>query len=450
MKLNSFHSIYFIGIGGIGMSALAKYFLTQNKLVYGYDKTSSINTATLEDLGVEISYSDEIESIDSRCLDVSKALVVYTPAIPDSNLILNYFISNNFTVLKRSEVLGIITKDTFCLAVSGTHGKTTTTSILGHLMFEANQNMTAFLGGISENYNSNLIQNGSQATVVEADEFDRSFLKLSPNFACITSMDADHLDIYGDKESLKRSYLDFSKNIASNGKLFVHQSLDIEGGITYGIESDADYAAQNIKISEGAYHFDLKMPHSQLSGFVFHLPGKHNLNNAVAALAMAFEYGCSEENLKKGLESYKGVQRRFSYKIKEKSFTFIDDYAHHPKEIDAVHQAIVEMHPNRKVTAVFQPHLFSRTQDFADEFARSLSVFDAVLLLEIYPARELPITGVNASWLLEKITAPFKKLVSKSTLLDAVKKVNNPVLVTMGAGDIGTLVEPLTKELSNG
>ena len=263
-------------------------------------------------------------------------------------------------------------------------------------------------------------------------------------------MDADHLDIYGDKESLKRSLLDFSKNIASNGKLFVHQSLDIEGGITYGIESDADYAAQNIKISEGAYHFDLKMPHSQLSGFVFHLPGKHNLNNAVAALAMAFEYGCSEENLKKGLESYKGVQRRFSYKIKEKSFTFIDDYAHHPKEIDAVHQAIVEMHPNRKVTAVFQPHLFSRTQDFADEFARSLSVFDAVLLLEIYPARELPITGVNASWLLEKITAPFKKLVSKSTLFDAVKKVNNPVLVTMGAGDIGTLVEPLTKELSNG
>ena len=446
MKLNTYHNIYFVGIGGIGMSALAKYFHKQNKKISGYDKTSSDKTKTLEDLGINISYCDDIETIDPKYLQSSETLVVYTPAIPNSNVILNYFNSNHFTVLKRSEILGMITKDTFCFAVAGTHGKTTTTSILGHLMFEANQNMTAFLGGISENYNSNLIQNGSETTVVEADEFDRSFMTLSPNFACITSMDADHLDIYGDKESLKQSFLDFSKNISNEGKLFVHESLSVEG-ITYGIDSNADYAAQNIKIVEGAYHFDLKTPNSILRNFRFHLPGSHNLNNAVAALAMALEFGCTKEKLQKGLNSYRGVKRRFSYKIKEQSFVFIDDYAHHPKEIDAVYQAITEMHPNRKVTAVFQPHLFSRTQDFGEEFAHSLSVFDAVLLLEIYPARELPITGINASWLLEKITAPFKKLVTKSALFDVIKSIDNPVLVTMGAGDIGTLVEPLSKKI---
>ncbi len=446
MKLNTYHNIYFVGIGGIGMSALAKYFHEQNKKISGYDKISSDNTKTLEDLGINISYSDDIETIDPKYLQSSETLVVYTPAIPNSNVILNYFNSNHFTVLKRSEILGMITKDTFCFAVAGTHGKTTTTSILGHLMFEANQNMTAFLGGISENYNSNLIQNGSETTVVEADEFDRSFMTLSPNFACITSMDADHLDIYGDKESLKQSFQDFSKNISNDGKLFVHESLSVEG-ITYGIDSNADYAAQNIKIVEGAYHFDLKTPNSILRNFRFHLPGSHNLNNAVAALAMALEFGCTKEKLQKGLNSYRGVKRRFSYKIKEQSFVFIDDYAHHPKEIDAVYQAITEMHPNRKVTAVFQPHLFSRTQDFGEEFAHSLSVFDAVLLLEIYPARELPITGINASWLLEKITAPFKKLVTKSALFDVIKSIDNPVLVTMGAGDIGTLVEPLSKKI---
>ena len=446
MKLNTYHNIYFVGIGGIGMSALAKYFHKQNKNVSGYDKKPSYNTKTLEDLGINISYSDDIETIDPKYLKPLDALVVYTPAIPNSNVILNYFNSNHFNVLKRSEILGMITKDTFCFAIAGTHGKTTTTSILGHLMFRANQNMTAFLGGISENYNSNLIQNGSETTVVEADEFDRSFMTLSPNFACITSMDADHLDIYGDKESLKQSFLDFSKNISNDGKLFVHESLSVEG-ITYGIDSNADYAAQNIKIVEGAYHFDLKTPNSILRNFRFHLPGSHNLNNAVAALAMALEFGCTKEKLQKGLNSYRGVKRRFSYKIKEQSFVFIDDYAHHPKEIDAVYQAITEMHPNRKVTAVFQPHLFSRTQDFGEEFAHSLSVFDAVLLLEIYPARELPITGINASWLLEKITAPFKKLVTKSALFDVIKSIDNPVLVTMGAGDIGTLVEPLSKEI---
>ena len=449
MKLNAFHNIYFVGIGGIGMSALAKYFHSQNSLVSGYDKTPSSVTKALENLGIEITYLDQIEAHNFKHLEAQNTLVVYTPAVPSTNTILKYFMSNNFTVLKRSEVLGMITKDTFCIAIAGTHGKTTTTSILGHLMHEANQNMTAFLGGISENYNSNLIQNGSEATVVEADEFDRSFMTLSPNFACITSMDADHLDVYGNQESLKQSFLDFSKTISSTGKLFVHESLPMDG-ITYAVGSNADYAANNVNLIDSAYHFDLKTPDSLLHDFIFHLPGHHNLNNAVAALAMALEYGCPEKQLKKGLASYRGVKRRFSYKIKEKSFVFIDDYAHHPKEIDVVHQAITEMHPNHKITAVFQPHLFSRTQDFADDFARSLSVFDAVLLLDIYPARELPIPGVNASWLLEKIKAPFKKLVTKTTVLDSIKALQHPVLVTMGAGDIGTLVEPLSKELVHG
>lgn len=448
MKLSTFHNIYFIGIGGIGMSALASYFHAAQKSVSGYDKTPSENTNTLENVGISISYTDDVDSVHSMFLDNSKTLVVYTPAVPQTNSILTYFNTHNFTVLKRSEVLGLITKDTFCLAISGTHGKTTTTSILGHLMIEANQKMTAFLGGISENYNSNLIQNGNMATVVEADEFDRSFMTLSPNFACITSMDADHLDVYGDKESLKQSFLDFSNNIDPNGKLFVHEALNIKG-ISYGVESNTDYSATNVRIINGAYSFDLKTPSSLHKEFKFHLPGKHNLNNAVAALAMALEYGCSVQKLYSAMDSYRGVKRRFSYKIKNESFVFIDDYAHHPKEIDAVHQAILEMHPNKKITAVFQPHLFSRTQDFADDFAHSLSVFDAVLLLEIYPARELPISGVNSLWLLEKINAPIKKLVSKTGLFEAIKSINYPVLVTMGAGDIGALVEPLSKELEH-
>ena len=446
MKLNTYHNIYFVGIGGIGMSALAKYFHEQNKKISGYDKISSDNTKTLEDLGINISYSDDIETIDPKYLQSSETLVVYTPAIPNSNVILNYFNSNHFTVLKRSEILGMITKDTFCFAVAGTHGKTTTTSILGHLMFEANQNMTAFLGGISENYNSNLIQNGSETTVVEADEFDRSFMTLSPNFACITSMDADHLDIYGDKESLKQSFLDFSKNISNDGKLFVHESLSVEG-ITYGIDSNADYAAQNIKIVEGAYHFDLKTPNSILRNFRFHLPGSHNLNNAVAALAMALEFGCTKEKLQKGLNSYRGVKRRFSYKIKEQSFVFIDDYAHHPEEIKQVFKTLKSIYPNEHLLVVFQPHLFSRTRDLLNEFADVLSEFDAVILLDIYPAREEPISGVSSEILLQKIKSNNKYLSKKSDLSDMIKNIGYKVNVTLGAGDIGKEVEQIKNRL---
>ncbi|SDH00597.1 UDP-N-acetylmuramate--L-alanine ligase [Winogradskyella thalassocola] len=440
MKFESVNSVYFIGIGGIGMSAIARYFVANGKQVAGYDKTPTDITTSLEDLGVEIHYEDDINKVSSTFLNPENTLVVYTPAIPGGHTEFNYFKAHNFNVLKRSVVLGEITKQTVCLAVAGTHGKTTTTSILGHLLNVCNVPVTAFLGGISENYNSNLIINGTDVTVVEADEFDRSFLTLSPDLACITSMDADHLDIYGNAEELVKTFKDFSECIKPNGKLFVKNGLPLKG-ITYGIEDDSDYCAQNISIENGSYIFDVKTPSGIQKGFKFSLPGRHNLSNAIIALAMAVEYGCSYAELAKGLESYKGVKRRFTYQIKTDDFVFIDDYAHHPEEINAVHQAVREMYPNKRVLAIFQPHLFSRTRDFVDGFAESLSNFDEVLLLDIYPAREMPIEGVTSNWLLNKIKNSNKKLIQKSQLIDEIEKSNAQIVLTIGAGDIGAEVK---------
>ncbi len=439
--------IYFIGIGGIGMSALARYFITNGNSVAGYDKTETNITSTLEDLGVAIQFKDDVSLIPTAFKNPESTLVVYTPAIPKSHEGLNYFQDNNFTVKKRSEVLGHITKDTFCFAVAGTHGKTTTTSILGHILKECNVPMTAFLGGISENYNSNLIQNGTKITVVEADEFDRSFLTLSPNFACITSMDADHLDIYGNANELEKTFHDFTERLQPKGKLFAKNGLPING-ITYGIDDDSDYAIQNIQVVNGQYVFDVITPTVTHVNFEFCLPGRHNLSNALVAVAMCLEYGLEAENIKLALASYKGVKRRFTYQIKTESLVFIDDYAHHPKEINAVHQAVREMYPDKKVLAIFQPHLFSRTQDFADEFAQALSMFDELLLLDIYPARELPIDGVNSSWLLSKIMNGNKKLIEKKDIVSNIKKSNAEVILTIGAGDIGEEVQTIKKQLS--
>lgn len=448
MNLNNIHNIYFIGIGGIGMSALARYFHASNKNVAGYDKTQTEITDSLVDLGVKVHFEDSIEQIDEAFLNYDTTLVVYTPAVPKDHKELTYFRNNkNFTVLKRSEILGLITENTFCLAVAGTHGKTTTTSILGHLLYECGVELTAFLGGISENYNSNLILNGNKVSVVEADEFDRSFLTLSPDLACITSMDADHLDIYGDASELIKTFKDFSKKIKPNGKLFIKNGLPLEG-ITYGIEDDADYSAKNIKIENGAYVFDVKMPSTTLERVQFNLPGRHNLSNALIALAMAVELGCPNHQLAKALASYKGVKRRFTYQIKTPDLVFIDDYAHHPEEINAVHQAVREMYPNKKVLAIFQPHLFSRTQDFVDDFAKSLSQFDEVMLLDIYPARELPIKGVTSSWLLQKIENENKQLVAKNELVAKIKESDAQIILTIGAGDIGAEVKNIKKGIS--
>ena len=448
MNLNNIHNIYFIGIGGIGMSAIARYFNANGKQVSGYDKTKTDITDSLVDLGITVTFSDDINNLEGRYLNPETTLIVYTPAVPKNHAQLNYFLDNKFKVLKRSEILGLITENSFCLAVAGTHGKTTTTSILGHLLNECNVDLTAFLGGISENYNSNLILNGDKVSVVEADEFDRSFLTLSPDMACITSMDADHLDIYGDASELIKTFEAFTKKLKPNGKLFVKNGLPLQG-ITYGIEDNADYSAQNITIQNGAYVFDVKTPKTVLKQFKFNLPGRHNLSNALVALAMSLEYGLPQDQLVKALASYKGVKRRFTYQIKTDDLVFIDDYAHHPEEINAVHQAVREMYPKDKVVAVFQPHLFSRTQDFAQDFAKSLAQFDQVLLLDIYPAREMPIQGVTSDWLLGMIDNKNKKLVTKQTVVQYIKDSKARIVLTIGAGDIGAEVSKIKKQLLN-
>ena len=442
MNLKSYHNIFFIGIGGIGMSAIARFFAVNGKNVAGYDKTPSQITQDLMDLDVEIHFEDVVKNIPISFLDKNKTLVVFTPAVPKEHVQLNYFIKNDFTILKRAEILGKITESTFCLAVAGTHGKTTTSAILGHIM--AHVNATSFLGGIAENYNSNLILGDDKVSVVEADEFDRSFLKLSPNIACVTSMDADHLDIYKNPEALTDSFVEFSNKVSDT--LIVAKGLPLNG-LTYAIEEKADYTANDLKIHKGKYVFDLTTPTSRIKNISFYLPGKHNVMNALAALAMADVYGVSLEVIKERLENFKGVKRRFSYKIKTADFVLIDDYAHHPTEINAVENSVREMYPNEKILVVFQPHLFSRTKDFADDFASALSKFDEVLLLDIYPAREKPIAGVNSDWLLNKINTSQKKLTQKNNLVKDIKNATSKIVVMLGAGDIGVMINTVTETL---
>ncbi|WP_372973332.1 UDP-N-acetylmuramate--L-alanine ligase [Muriicola sp.] len=445
MNRFDFHKVYFIGIGGIGMSALARYFLFQNMAVAGYDKTPTPLTRELEAQGIDIHFADDLSLVPASFLDPADTLIVYTPAVPKDHQEWNYFTDRGFRVQKRSEVLGLITRDTFCFAVAGTHGKTTTSSILAHLLKETGTPITAFLGGISEDFNSNFICEGDKYSVVEADEFDRSFLRLHPDIACITSMDADHLDIYGDRDSMRTSFLEFASRLKPDGKLFVRNGLPLEG-ITYGIEDDSDYCIRNIKIEHGTYIFDLGTPERTLEGVRFNKPGRHNLLNGLVAFAMAIQVNPPLDRLVKALETFKGVQRRFSYKIRQDDLIFIDDYAHHPTEIDAVLDAIREMHPGKKILAVFQPHLFSRTRDFMEDFANSLSGFDSILLLDIYPAREKPIPGITSQVLLEQIANPDKKLVSKQDLAQEIKARNPEILVTLGAGDIGLEADSLKRE----
>ncbi len=366
-------NVYFIGIGGIGMSALARYFKSLGKNVAGYDKTGSALTGKLQEEGIPVYLTDGVEKLPQAFIDDRSTLVVYTPAIPGDHKQYNFFRSENYTLMKRAAVLGRITRDIYTLAVAGTHGKTTTTAILAYLLKETGAKVTAFLGGISENYQSNLLLAGNEVMVVEADEFDRSFLQLSPNIAAVTSMDADHLDIYGENEQLQQSFLDFIALVPQDGTLFFRNGLPLQG-TSVGIADAAEVTAENVRIENGSYLFDLNFRGEIISGFRLQLPGKHNLLNAVTALAMAIEYGSPKEGLVTALAGFKGVHRRFSYRIHTDDRVLIDDYAHHPAEITAVHQAVREMHPGKKVLAVFQPHLFSRTRDFAADFAESLNV----------------------------------------------------------------------------
>jgi UDP-N-acetylmuramate--alanine ligase len=440
-NLNYLKSVYFMGIGGIGMSAIARYFNHNNVKVAGYDKTISPLTQELESEGINIHYEDDLSKIPDLV-----DLCVITPAVPKFLNELNEISLRGIPVMKRSEVLGLITDNRNTIAIAGTHGKTSTTALTAHLLKTANLPVNAFIGGISANYNTNLLlADNSDLFVVEADEFDRSFLTLHPKYGVITSVDADHLDIYGDKDELKHSFVDFSNQVSQF--LLVNESIkdtfNLQKSVfTYAINSStADYSASNLNLADNIYSFDLTTPQGQILNIEFGIGGEHNIENAVAASALALQQGISIENLRLGLKTFRGVHRRFESVIISDKLIYIDDYAHHPAEITACLTSIRKMYPNRKITAVFQPHLFSRTRDFVDDFADSLALADNLILLDIYPAREEPIEGITGAWLLSKVKMENKWLVEKSELNSTLISLNPELIVTMGAGDIDRLVE---------
>lgn len=453
MKFNTIHTVYFVGVGGIGMSALARYFKSQGKKVLGYDKTKTDLTTLLEQEGIEIHYEDLGEAALNN-LEKETTLVIYTPAIPKQHRELIAFMDKEFFLIKRAKALGIISSEFETFAVAGTHGKTTTSTILAHVLNQTPEKCNAFIGGISVNYNSNCILNpNSKRVVVEADEFDRSFLQLDPNYAIITSMDADHLDIYGDGNHLKLSFNDFINKVERGGMVMVQADLDIHDFKfnhelkirSYGFSSKADWRGENIRYSDGRFLFDIYNNDKVFADVELGIPGKHNAENAVAVFGLTYELGVSEEVLRAALLSFKGVQRRFEYKIRREDFVLIDDYAHHPTEIEAFLSSVRKMYPAKKITAIFQPHLFSRTRDFMDDFAISLSLCDELFLLDIYPARELPMEGITSDVLLEKVSLKKKYKSSKSTIVDDLKSAPREVVVIIGAGDIDTCVKPITK-----
>ena len=453
-KFSNISNVYFIGIGGIGMSALARYFLLQGKQVAGYDKTPSVITKALQKEGATISFKDDVSSIPEAFTNKETTHIVFTPAVPLENTIYSWFKEQQFNINKRAEVLGMLSENTTCLAVAGTHGKTTTSAILSHLLVQCGMKITAFLGGISENYQSNFIYTGNDLMVVEADEFDRSFLQLQPDIACVTSMDADHLDVYQKLSEMEETFKEFSNLISDKNKFLHKKNLPLNGK-TVAVNENADFAAVNTRMEEGHYVFDLITPTQTLKKLRFALPGQHNLFNAVTALGMAIVAGSPTHCLPKALYDFKGVQRRFSYKIKSPKNILIDDYAHHPTEINALFQAVTEMYANKKKLIVFQPHLYSRTRDFIDGFAQSLSQFNEVLLLEIYPAREKPITGITSQWLSEKIkkiknkNAQVVKVIAKEEISRYIKQSDCEVKLMVGAGDIGEEVEKIKRLINN-
>lgn len=445
--MTNYKNIFFLGIGGIGMSALARYFKRIGKNVVGYDKTPTHLTHELEAEGIAIHYTDALENINESYRNNSDTLVVYTPAIPKEHQELNYFRLNNFTIKKRAEVLGLITQNTFSLAVAGTHGKTTTSSMLAHILVAANAPATGFLGGVLEGYDSNLIGNGTKVSVVEADEFDRSFLHLHPDIACVISDDADHLDIYGTNDAIKSSFAEFAAKIDNPEHLFIAQGIKNINGTEVSVDGTAMINAHNLRFENGKRVFDLDFKGEKIQDIKLSMPGKHNVMNATLAFSMAKTYGLTNDQIKAGLNSFKGIRRRFSFKINTKKLVMIDDYAHHPTEINAVSQAVHEMYPDKQITAVFQPHLFSRTRDFMDGFAESLSTFNNVILLEIYPARELPIENINSTMLINKIKSPSKILLQKEELVSFLSENTPEVLVIIGAGDVGEMVDEIKTTL---
>lgn len=440
--------IYFLGIGGIGMSALARYFHARGIRISGYDKTPSDLTSELIAEGMQIHFDDNVDSVPG---DID--LVVITPAIPSDHREWNYLRTKNIPIKKRAEVLGMISRDSVCLAVAGTHGKTTTTTMLAHFLRSSGVNCTAFLGGVAANYMTNYLQGDPNLIVVEADEYDRSFLHLAPNGAILTAIDPDHLDIYGSHESVKESYRQFIGKIKSGGPLVLKAGIgkSIAGDSPvkvheYGIEA-GENQARKIEVKNGAFNFEYHGDAFFIRGLALTVPGRHNVENATAAITLALEFGATPDGIRRGVADFRGVHRRFEYALKTDRHIVIDDYAHHPEELKAAISAARELYPNRKITGVFQPHLYSRTRDFANEFARSLELLDTVILLDIYPARELPIEGVSSKILLDKIRSSSKHLTSKEELVNLLTGLDSEVILMMGAGDIDRLVAPVASAM---
>jgi UDP-N-acetylmuramate--alanine ligase len=458
MKLNQYDSIYFLGIGGIGMSAIARWFRHKGLRVAGYDKTPTPLTHELMEEGMEIHFEDRIEFIPGY-ISKENTLVVYTPAIPKNHTEHAYLKEKGFTILKRSEVLGLLTKNYKTIAVAGTHGKTTTSSLIAHIIKTAKIDMVAFLGGITANYESNLVMQGEvndkTLVVVEADEFDRSFLRLFPHTAVVTSADADHLDIYGDHLQMLSSYKEFISQINKGGNLIIHESIAQLANeaphvkrVTYGM-SRGQFFAGNIIAKGGFFEFDLHGFERKIEKIQLGVPGFHNMENAIAATLVALQLGISEQVIREALLSFRGVKRRFEFIIRRNDLVYIDDYAHHPTEIEAFLNSLKEMYKGKKVTVVFQPHLFTRTRDFAEGFSKSLSIADEVLLMDIYPAREEPIPGVTSDMLFANITSPVKIRCGKGDLMQKLQALDIEVLATVGAGDIDTFVKPIKEFLTH-
>ncbi len=451
MTFKGIHSIFFLGIGGIGMSALARWFQQEGYAVAGYDKTPSPLTEALVEEGMQVIFADEVAAVPAQFRSNSdEVLVVWTPAIPKDSVLLHFF-QQGFLIKKRAEVLGMITKDQYTIAVAGTHGKTSTSSLVAHLLKSAGKPVTAFLGGITQNYNSNLILSGKSkeaVVVVEADEFDRSFLHLHPNEAVLTSADPDHLDIYGDEQTILEGFRQFLSLVDKKGKVYIQSHARYRLGdqvITssnlreYGLRSEGIHA-ENIIAKPNSFVFDYIGSKNQIKGLELSIPGFHNVENALAAIAIALDHGVSELQVREGIKTFLGVMRRFEIHSSHAGKIFIDDYAHHPEEIKACLSSVRAMYPTQRLTVIFQPHLFTRTRDFAPGFSESLSLADEVVLLPIYPARELPIPGVESEMLLEGIQAAKKVCIPKSEVMDFLKASAPEVLVTLGAGDIDRLV----------
>lgn len=454
MKLRDIHTVYFLGVGGIGMSALARWFKANDFRVFGYDKTKTPLTETLSNEGIEIHYDDKLSAMPQDVMESNEGvLVVYTPAVPKSHFGLNLLQNNGYELMKRAQVLGAITEDYQTVGVAGTHGKTTTSSILAHILHDSKINCTAFLGGITKNYNSNLIlgdPDEEAVMVVEADEFDRSFLTLSPDVAIVTSVDADHLDIYGDGNALITSFKEYVSRLTPGGILIVNEGItenliagrDDINVITYGLQN-ADVSVNNIRVVDGEQVFDYVSPEYSITDIQLSLPGFHNIQNTVGAITAALKVGLGPKQVRAAVGSYCGVKRRFEYVIKTPELVYIDDYAHHPTEINAFVESVRALYPGRKLTVLFQPHLFSRTRDFMDDFANALSKVDELILLNVYPARELPIDGITSEVLLEKVTLSDKTLISDENLMDHFAGCDLDIIATVGAGDIDRFVQPI-------